>query len=165
MSLRLALVVACIVGVLVAPSVASAHDWYAPARAHCAHATAPMRCYHNWVRVHKGLHRLHGHWRLYRSARYKARRIVHCGGTPTHTPCGDSVLRPFYQSGYLPWWLWVAWENLAWGWPTRWAAFHALMHSGLHREAILDPRVRDYGARHRPSPWGTLWVLHYGRRY
>jgi uncharacterized protein YkwD len=124
-----------------------------------------MRCYHNQTRRLGGLPALDPRHRLHLAADVKADRIVGCGQL-SHEPCGDSPFRPFYQADYLPWSdSWLAGENLAWGWPTAWNAFHALMHSTAHRENILRPSFRDIGIRGRRSPWGRLWVIHFGRRW
>ena len=103
-------------------------------------------------------------WRLHHAARLKRIRIIRCGH-PGHEPCGDSFVRPFYQAHYLPTTCrWLVGENLAWGWSTAWGAFDALMHSPTHRANILDGTFSTYGASHSASPWGRLWVIHYGDR-
>ncbi len=147
---------------LVLASSASAHTWYSGARQACADAPRPMVCFHNFTRSKLGLVRLRVHHDLDQSANIKAWRIRACGGILDHTPCGDSMLRPFYQSGYIPWYGgWVVGENLAKGYSTSWGAFHALMHSDRHRYNILDRRFRNIGTKKLFS----LYVVHYGRHY
>jgi uncharacterized protein YkwD len=144
---------------------AAADEWYADARDACAARTYKMRCYHNVTRRLAGLSGLRRSTRLHRAAFVKSDRIVACGQL-SHEPCGDSFLRPFYQTAYLPWSdAWRVGENLAWGWPTAWAAFNALMHSAPHRENMLTPSFREIGIEVRGSPWGRLWVIHFGRRW
>jgi uncharacterized protein YkwD len=144
---------------------APAHGWYAGARTACAQSTSKMRCYHEQTRRLAGLSWLRSRTRLRGSAKLKSDRIVECQEL-SHWPCGDSVLRPFYGAAYLPWApSWLAGENLAWGFPTAWDAFHALMHSTSHRENILKPAFRDIGIWRGPTQWGRLWVIHFGRRW
>lgn len=149
---------------LASMQLASAHTWYSSVRKACADSPTKMRCYHQLTRRRAGLHALRPRHRLHRAALLKVDRIVACS-RPLHTPCGDSFLRPFYQAGYLPARSWVAGENLAWGWHSRWGAFNGLMHSAPHRENILRPSFRDIGIERRSSPWGRFWVIHYGRRW
>jgi uncharacterized protein YkwD len=75
-------------------------------------------------------------------------------------------VRPFYTARYVAAdGSAIVGENLAWGWSTAWIAFDALMHSPSHRANILDTDFRDVGVHvTRRSPWGPLWVIHYGRR-
>jgi uncharacterized protein YkwD len=123
-----------------------------------------MRCYHVRTRRRADLSVLRRVPKLRRAAELKGARIVSCR-EHSHYPCGDAFARPFYQAGYLPWnGSWLVGENLAWSWRTSWGAFHALMHSPAHRANILHPAFRDFGVRQRSSPWGQLWVIHYGRR-
>jgi uncharacterized protein YkwD len=144
---------------------ASADEWYAGARDACAASMYKMRCYHEVTRRLAGLSGLRRSIRLHRAASVKNDRIVACGQL-SHEPCGDSLLRPFYQTVYLPGSdAWRVGENLAWGWPTAWAAFNALMQSAPHRENILTPSFREIGIEVRHSPWGRLWVIHFGRRW
>ena len=151
--------------VLASAERAPAHPWYASVRAACADSATKMRCYHVRTRRRAGLSRLRLDARLRRSTSLKAARMVACSEL-SHYPCGDAWARPFRQAGYLPWaGSWLVGENYAWGWRTSWDAFHALMHSAPHRANILQPAFRDLGVRQRSSPWGTLWVIHFGRRW
>ena len=148
----------------IAPQQAQAGSWYSPARARCAGSSHPMLCYQNSARLIAGLGSLGNGWRLRHAAYDKRERIIACGHV-THEPCGDSWLRPFYQARYLPTSCrWLVGENLAWGWSTPWAAFRALMQSPTHRRNILNPLFRAVGASRSASPWGQIWVIHYGRR-
>jgi uncharacterized protein YkwD len=143
---------------------ARADSWYSSARSTCARSSHKMLCYHNQTRRIAGLAALRRGWRLHHAARLKRIRIIRCGH-PGHEPCGDSFVRPFYQAHYLPTTCrWLVGENLAWGWSTAWGAFDALMHSPTHRANILDGTFSTYGASHSASPWGRLWVIHYGDR-
>jgi uncharacterized protein YkwD len=147
-----------------APQQARAHSWYSSVRSTCAQSSHKMLCYHNQTRRIAGLPALGGGWRLYYAAQLKRTRIIRCG-RPSHEPCGDSLVRPFYQAHYLPTTCrWLVGENLAWGWSTAWAAFNALMQSPTHRANILDRTFRTFGSSHSASPWGRLWVIHYGDR-
>jgi uncharacterized protein YkwD len=150
--------------VLLSAQRAPAHTWYAGVRTACAGSTAKMRCYHGLTRQRAGLHGLRWHRRLRRAAQLKSDRIIMCRQL-SHRPCGDAFVRPFYRAGYLPWpRSWLVGENLAWSWRSAWGAFHALMHSSSHRANILNPAFRDIGIWQGPSPWGILWIVHYGRR-
>jgi uncharacterized protein YkwD len=150
--------------VLVGAQLAPAHTWYAGVQRTCAGTNAKMRCYHERTRHRAGLHGLRWRRRLHQSAQLKSDRVAMCRQL-SHWPCGDSMLRPFYRSGYLPWpRSWLVGENLAWGWRTAWDAFHALMHSASHRANILKPAFGDLGVFSHRSAWGRLWVIHYGRR-
>jgi uncharacterized protein YkwD len=159
--------VAAVVALVMVMTLArSAHaaTWYASARPACAQSRHLMRCYTNETRRLAGRPRLYPSAALQQSAQEKGRRIVRCRDL-SHTPCGDPWLRPFFASGYLPApGRWLAGENLAWGWGSTWQAFAALMHSPAHRANILDPGYADIGVRGRRSPWGRLWVVHFGRR-
>jgi uncharacterized protein YkwD len=157
-------IVAALVIVLAPARGALGATWYASARPACAQSRHMMLCYTNRARRLAGLRRLYPSAALQQSTREKGRRIVRCRDL-NHTPCGDSWLRPFYVSGYLPApGSWLAGENLAWGWDSTWQAFTALMRSPAHRANILDPSYADIGVRGRRSPWGRLWVVHFGRR-
>jgi uncharacterized protein YkwD len=149
-----------------APQPAAAADgWYASVRTACRGNANVMLCYHSRTRALAGLPKLRPSRILERSAALKAARIVRCK-QHRHSPCGDAWVRPFYAAGYVPTrGRTVVGENLAWGWSSPWEAFDALMHSPTHRANILDPDFRDVGVRVvRRSPWGPLYVLHYGRR-
>jgi uncharacterized protein YkwD len=144
---------------------ASAHAWYAGVRTACADSPTKMLCYHDVTRRRAGLQGFARERQLDLAAALKGDRIVRCKEL-SHHPCGDSLFRPFYQAGYLPWSdSWLVGENLAWGWPSAWDAFHALMHSESHRDNILNPAFGQIGIERRPSPWGRLWVIHFGRRW
>jgi uncharacterized protein YkwD len=144
---------------------AAAGDWYASARTACRGKANVMLCYHSRTRALAGLPKLRRSRVLQHSAALKAARIVRCR-QHRHSPCGDAWVRPFYSAGYVPiHGRTVVGENLAWGWSTPWEAFDALMHSPSHRANILDIDFRDVGVRVvQRSPWGPLYVLHYGRR-
>jgi uncharacterized protein YkwD len=153
-----------LVAIALVPQRAEATSWYSNARKQCAGSSRVMLCYHNQTRQMAGLSPLRPRWRLHASARTKRLRILQCGHV-THEPCGDSWVRPFYQVHYLPTACrWLVGENLAWGWTSPWAAFNALMQSSAHRANILNPLFWDFGASRSASPWGELWVVHYGRR-
>lgn len=125
-----------------------------------------MACRVDRARVDRGLRPLTTRVVLEVSSGYKLSRIIYCGGLPEHTPCGDSVLRPFYQAGYLPDGKnWNAGECLAWGFGSTREAFRALMNSPPHRKVILTPRMRDFGlSRAATTENGLVWVLHFGYR-
>jgi uncharacterized protein YkwD len=159
-----ALVAVAVISPALAPGPAKADRWYSSVRSACRHKVSTMLCYHVRTRALAHLPKLRRSVRLHDSARLKAVRIVRCG-EHRHDPCGDEFVKPFYTAGYLPAGSWTVGENLAWGWKNAWQAFDALMHSPSHRANILDPRFRDFGVRAvRRSPWGLLWVLHYGSR-
>jgi uncharacterized protein YkwD len=162
----LAVAVTTMLTALAPASASTSASRYAGARAGCPReGTRAMVCYHRRARVIAHVHTLRRDHRLDRSAALKSVRIVRCR-QHRHSPCGETWYRPFYKAGYVPRGGGaVVGENLAWGWPTAWAAFEALMRSPRHRSNILDSDFRDVGARLvRRSPWGPLWVIHYGRR-
>jgi uncharacterized protein YkwD len=146
-----------------APQQAAAETWYSSVRTACRGDANLMLCYHRRTRALAHLPRLRSSRPLARSAALKASRIVRCR-QHRHTPCGDPWVRPFYSAGYVrPYEGAVVGENLAWGWSNAWTAFDALMHSPPHRANILDTDFRDVGVRFvKRSPWGPLWVIHYG---
>ena len=61
---------------------------------------AATRCMLNWARGHAGLTRLRHVGRLDRSALMRAIAIRRCGDF-SHTPCGQSFIRPFVAVGYF----------------------------------------------------------------
>jgi uncharacterized protein YkwD len=153
-------------GVLLPAPATAADTWYASVRSACpGNGPSTMVCYHRRVRALAHVVKLRRNRRLDRSAALKATRIVRCR-QHRHNPCGDAWVRPFYTARYVAaGGSAVVGENLAWGWSTAWTAFDALMHSPSHRANILDPDFRDVGVRVTArSPWGRLWVIHYGRR-
>ena len=155
---------AIVVTVALVPQQAQATSWYSNARKACAGSSHVMLCYHNQTRQMAGLPPLRLGWRLHTSAQAKRLRILQCGRV-IHEPCGDPWVRPFYQAHYLPTpCRWLVGENLAWDWASTWAAFTGLMQSPTHRANILNSLFRGFGVSHSASPWGELWVIHYGRR-
>jgi uncharacterized protein YkwD len=144
----------------------AADSWYASVRSACpGNGPSTMVCYHRQTRALAHVSKLRRNGRLDRSTALKATRIVRCR-QHRHNPCGDEWVRPFYTARYVAAdGSAIVGENLAWGWSTAWMAFDALMHSPSHRANILDTDFRDVGVHvTRRSPWGPLWVIHYGRR-
>jgi uncharacterized protein YkwD len=161
----LAIVAAVVLSPALNPGQAKADQWYSSVRSACRHSISTMLCYHVRTRALAHIPKLQRSEPLYRSAELKAARIERCN-QHRHDPCGDDWVQPFYTAGYLPSrGAWAVGENIAWGWANAWQAFNALMHSPSHRANILDPRFRDVGVQPvRRSAWGSLWVIHYGRR-
>jgi len=166
MRCQLAVIGAAAVAVAsLALSSGSAGAAQAPARAAtCTGAElALMVCYHEQARRRQGLPLLRRSARLDQAARLKARLIVRCHRFE-HDACGHAFMYVFYLAGYLPSNAgWLVGENLAYGWRAPYGAFAGLMHSPKHRENILEPSFREIGLCERPSPWGPLWVVEYGR--
>jgi uncharacterized protein YkwD len=129
------------------------------------------RCLLNWARARAGLARLRDLGRLDRSAYLRASRIRRCGDF-SHTPCGQSFIRPFVAVGYFRGRAAVG-ENLAWGQGglgSPRATVAEWLRSPGHRQILLTGEWRDLGVSLVRSPhlFGrphvTVWVAQFGRR-
>ena len=129
------------------------------------------RCLLNWARSRAGLSRLRDAGRLDRSAYMRASTIRRCGDF-SHTPCGQSFIRPFVAVGYFSGRAAVG-ENLAWGQGALGSPRSTVadwLRSPAHREILLTGDWRDLGVSLVRSPhlFGrpnvTVWVAQFGRR-
>jgi uncharacterized protein YkwD len=132
---------------------------------------AATRCLLNWARGSAGLTRLRHVGRLDRSALLRASAIRRCGDF-SHTPCGQSFIRPFVAVGYFQGRAAVG-ENLAWGegeLGSPRATVADWLGSPLHRQILLTREWRDLGISlvRAPRLFGrahvTVWVAQFGRR-
>jgi hypothetical protein len=131
---------------------------------------AATRCLLDWARTRAGLSRLRDVGRLDRSALLRATAIRRCGDF-SHTPCGQSFLRPFVAVGYLRGRAAVG-ENLAWGQGrlgSPRATIAEWLRSPEHRRILLTGEWRDLGVSlvRAPRLFGlphvTVWVAQFGR--
>jgi uncharacterized protein YkwD len=129
------------------------------------------RCLLNRVRARAGLARLRNVGRLDRSALLRAEAIRRCGDF-SHTPCGQTFLRPFQAVGYFQGRVAVG-ENLAWGQGmlgSPRATVADWLRSPAHRSILLTSGWRDLGVslvrapRLFGRPHVTVWVAQFGRR-
>ena len=132
---------------------------------------AATRCLLNWARGRAGLAQLRDVGRLDRSALLRASAIRRCDDF-SHTPCGQSFIRPFVAVGYFQGQVAIG-ENLGWGeggLGSPRAAVSEWLHSPGHREILLTPQWRDLGVSlvRAPRLFGyphvTVWVAQFGRR-
>jgi uncharacterized protein YkwD len=130
-----------------------------------------LRTHVNSTRAHYGLQPLRRSARLDRSALMKAEEIRACRSF-SHTPCGNSFVRTFQQSGYFRGNARIG-ENLYWGsgsLGTPDEAIAAWLNSPPHRANLLARGWRDVGVGmvHAPSLFGNsnvwIFVLQFGRR-
>jgi uncharacterized protein YkwD len=132
---------------------------------------AATRCLLNWARGRAGLIRLRDVGRLDRSALLRATAIRRCGDF-SHTPCGQSFIRPFVAVGYFQGQVAVG-ENLAWGeggLGSPRSTVAGWLSSPPHRQILLTREWRDLGVSFVRAPrlFGrarvTVWVAQFGRR-
>jgi uncharacterized protein YkwD len=132
---------------------------------------AATRCLLNWARGRAGLPRLRDVGRLDRSAYLRASAIRRCADF-SHTPCGQSFVRPFVAVGYFQGQVAVG-ENLAWGQGglgSPRATVAEWLRSPAHRQILLTSQWRDLGVSlvRAPHLFGrshvTVWVAQFGRR-
>lgn len=125
----------------------------------------------NVVRAQHGLRPLHRSHVLDRSALMKGEEIRGCRAF-SHTPCGNSFVRTFQQTGYMRGRVRVG-ENLYWGsggLGTPGNAIAGWLHSPPHRANLLGPGWREIGVGmvYSPSLFGAqsvwVYVLQFGRR-
>jgi len=130
-----------------------------------------LRSLVNTTRAHYGLRPLHRAALLDRSALLKAEKIRSCHSF-SHTPCGNSFVRTFQQTGYYRGRVRIG-ENLYWGsggLGTPASAIAAWLNSPPHRANLLGRGWRDVGVGmvHSSSifGYGDVWifVLQFGRR-
>jgi uncharacterized protein YkwD len=132
---------------------------------------AATRCLLNWARSRAGLVALRDAGRLDRSALLRASAIRRCGDF-SHTPCGQSFIRPFVAVGYFSGHAAVG-ENLAWGQGSLGsprATVAEWLRSPAHRQILLTGDWRDLGVSlvRAPRLFGrpnvAVWVAQFGRR-
>jgi len=130
-----------------------------------------LRTLVNSTRAHYGLPPLRRAVRLDRSALMKAEEIRTCQSF-SHTPCGNSFVRTFQQSGYFRGNVRIG-ENLYWGSGSLGSPSNAIaawLNSPPHRANLLSRGWRDVGVGmvHAPSLFGNsnvwVFVLQFGRR-
>jgi uncharacterized protein YkwD len=160
--------VATTAGSLLAPPGTCAGQEQALARSSLQ--VSATRCLLNWARGRAGLVRLRDAGRLDRSAYMRASAIRRCGDF-SHTPCGQSFIRPFVAVGYFSGQVEVG-ENLAWGQGSLGAPRATVaewLRSPAHRQILLTGGWRDLGISLVRSPrlFGrphvTVWVAQFGR--
>jgi len=127
-------------------------------------------CVVNTVRANAGLQPLRRVRALDVAEHLKVREILNCDDF-SHTPCGSSFEAPFLRTGY-PKGRWRIGENLAWGTGERGGVVdvvRAWLGSPKHRDNLLSPAWRDFGASVAPAD-GTfgqgavLWGMAFGKR-
>src|SRR5437660_10069354 len=119
-----------------------------------AQSASELRSLVNATRAHYRMPALHRSSRLDRSALLKAEDIRSCRSF-SHTPCGNSFVRTFQQSGYFRGRVRIG-ENLFWGSGSLGNANQAIaawLNSPPHRANLLGRGWRDVGVGmvHAPS--------------
>jgi uncharacterized protein YkwD len=164
---RLLLVVlALLVGLLIAAPTASAKQGCVSANATTAHASKreivrATLCALNRTRHHHGLHRLRLNKRLSKAARRHARDMARRNYFSHDTRGGGSFLDRIRRTGYLRGaHRWIVGENLAWGskgYSRPQVIMRMWMNSPGHRANILNAAFREIGigvAYDAPVPHG-----------
>jgi uncharacterized protein YkwD len=123
-------------------------------------------CLVNWARARARVSRLRRPARLGRAAALKGGKVVSCGDF-SHTPCGSDPRAPVRAVGYRYARLG---ENLflgTWGKVSARDAVAAWLGSPAHRENMLRPGFRHFGAAlvrangMRRDGVGALWVTEF----
>ncbi len=132
-----------------------------------------MACLVAYVRSRAGLPPLRLVHELDKAAGLKVDADVRCGEF-SHTPCGDSFLTVFSQSGYLrATSAYAVGENLAWaagGARSPRAIMRLWLHSPPHLANLLSPTWRDFGLGFRArvqfegSRNAIVWATEFGKR-